>query len=306
MKLETGYVYHIKNEYFDLVKDNKLMRNHEGNATRPNYFCIKKEDSNLLWFIPMSSKVEKYKSIMSNQIKKHNECNTIFIGKYRNRETAFLLQNMFPVTAKYIDHIDTVKGRTQKIAAMYQVQIKKKVNNIFKLKEKGINLIFPDVDKISNILIAELRIDKIFNTLQYIKTKDDLFFIYDNLNDKSSFEKVVKILDKKEFCDNIKNMNIKDLENKRVPSIDEISSFVYEKLKDKYTVTFLDVLDDVNLLFGCDETLVPKTNEEGKIVVPFTEKEIEKLKNFTLKNIEEILEVNSLENEGEEEEEDEL
>lgn len=39
MKSETGYVYHIKN-------DNKLMTNHEGNTTRLNYFCIKREDSN--------------------------------------------------------------------------------------------------------------------------------------------------------------------------------------------------------------------------------------------------------------------
>ena len=42
MKLETGYVYHIKNDFFTFANDNKLMTNHEGTATRPNYFCIKK------------------------------------------------------------------------------------------------------------------------------------------------------------------------------------------------------------------------------------------------------------------------
>ena len=36
-------------------------------------------------------------------------CDTIIIGKYKNREQAFLLQNMFPVTEKYIDHIDTTR-----------------------------------------------------------------------------------------------------------------------------------------------------------------------------------------------------
>ena len=44
MKLETGYVYHIKNDFFTFANDNKLMTNHEGTATRPNYFCIKRED----------------------------------------------------------------------------------------------------------------------------------------------------------------------------------------------------------------------------------------------------------------------
>ena len=31
------------------------------------------------------------------------------------------------------------------------------VNKIFKLKQKGINLIFPDVDKIEQLLIEELK-----------------------------------------------------------------------------------------------------------------------------------------------------
>ena len=37
MILETGYVYHIKNEYFDFAKDEKLMKNHENGSTRPTY-----------------------------------------------------------------------------------------------------------------------------------------------------------------------------------------------------------------------------------------------------------------------------
>lgn len=29
MKVETGYLYHIKDEYFDVVEDEGLMKNHE-------------------------------------------------------------------------------------------------------------------------------------------------------------------------------------------------------------------------------------------------------------------------------------
>ena len=29
MKVKTGYIYHIKDEYFDVVDDENLMRNHE-------------------------------------------------------------------------------------------------------------------------------------------------------------------------------------------------------------------------------------------------------------------------------------
>ena len=49
------------------------MKNHEGNSTRPNYFCVKMENEDVLWFIPMSSRVEKYKAIMENKIKLYNK-----------------------------------------------------------------------------------------------------------------------------------------------------------------------------------------------------------------------------------------
>ena len=63
MLIETGYVYHIKEEYFKVARDKKLMRNHENGNTRPTYLCIRNANSKILWFVPMSSKVEKYKSI---------------------------------------------------------------------------------------------------------------------------------------------------------------------------------------------------------------------------------------------------
>lgn len=136
MEIKEGYVYHIKNSYFELVNDNKLMKNHEGNATRPNYFCVKMKDSNFLWFIPMSSKVEKYKTIVDNKIKKYKKCDTIIIGNYRGKNHAFLIQNMFPITRTYIDHIDTVQGRALQVPTETRNIILEKVNKIFKLKEK--------------------------------------------------------------------------------------------------------------------------------------------------------------------------
>lgn len=45
MFLATGYVYHIKDEYFEFTKDEKLMKNHENGNTRPTYFCIKNTDA---------------------------------------------------------------------------------------------------------------------------------------------------------------------------------------------------------------------------------------------------------------------
>ena len=61
MKLQTGYIYHIKNEFFSFINDKKLMINHENGHSRPTYFVIK--NNNILWFIPLSSKVDKYEKI---------------------------------------------------------------------------------------------------------------------------------------------------------------------------------------------------------------------------------------------------
>lgn len=136
MFIETGYVYHIKNEYFDFVNDNKLMKNHENGNTRPTYFCIKNKDSKILWFIPMSSKVEKYRNLQKQKIIKNGICDTIVIGKYRSRNCAFLIQNIFPITEKYIDHIDTVRNKAVSVVEGTQKEIENKVKKIFKLKSK--------------------------------------------------------------------------------------------------------------------------------------------------------------------------
>lgn len=55
MEIKTGYLYHIKDEYFDVVNDDSLMQNHEKGKKRPTYFTIK--DKDILRFIPISSKI---------------------------------------------------------------------------------------------------------------------------------------------------------------------------------------------------------------------------------------------------------
>ena len=67
MKVQTGYLYHIKDDFFNKVNDENLMSNHELGRKRPSYFVIK--DKEILWFIPLSSKVEKYQRIIDKKIK---------------------------------------------------------------------------------------------------------------------------------------------------------------------------------------------------------------------------------------------
>ena len=64
MKVENGKFYFIKDEFFDIFKDYKLMQNKESGNKRPCYFCFNDpENEKIIWFVPISSKVEKYKVI---------------------------------------------------------------------------------------------------------------------------------------------------------------------------------------------------------------------------------------------------
>ena len=56
MKVQTGYLYHIKDEFFDQINKKGLMINHENGHSRPSYLAIK--DKEILWFIPLSTKVD--------------------------------------------------------------------------------------------------------------------------------------------------------------------------------------------------------------------------------------------------------
>ena len=62
MKVITGYLYHIKDEFFDKINAKSVMINHKNGHSRPSYLAIK--DGKILWFIPLSSKIQKYQKIV--------------------------------------------------------------------------------------------------------------------------------------------------------------------------------------------------------------------------------------------------
>ncbi len=154
MKVISGYLYHIKDEFFEVYNDNNLMQNHEKGKTRPTYFAIKDDD--ILWFIPISSKIDKYKSIIDKKIKKYGSCETILIREILETKEAILLQNAFPTLEKYIDHVHTKNNVPAKVNSHLKEEILRKFNRLLKLKEKGINLFFVDIDTLKEKLLEEL------------------------------------------------------------------------------------------------------------------------------------------------------
>lgn len=155
MEIKTGNLYHIKDEYFDVVKDENLMQNYEKGKKNPTYFTIK--DKEILWFIPISSKVDKYQRIINKKIERYGFCNTIIIRKIANVDAAILLQNAFPTLEKYIDHVHTVDGVPLKIPTDLQNEIKSLFKNMIGLRKRGINLFFTDIDSLKKKMLDGIK-----------------------------------------------------------------------------------------------------------------------------------------------------
>lgn len=155
MEIKTGYLYHIKNEYFDVVNDESLMQNHEKGKKRPTYFTIKEKD--ILWFIPVSSKVDKYRKIVDKKVEKYGFCNTILIEKIFDTDSAILLQNAFPTLEKYIDHVHTVDGKPARVSEKLEKIILDNFINLMKLHSRGIKVFFADIDEIKQKMYDEIK-----------------------------------------------------------------------------------------------------------------------------------------------------
>jgi len=153
MEIKTGYLYHIKDEFFNVVNDDSLMQNHEKGKKRPTYFTIK--DKNILWFIPISSKIEKYQKIIDKKIEKYGFCNTIIIRKIAGEYAAILLQNAFPTLEKYIDHVHTIDGIPLMVPTDLQNEVKSMFKNMLGLKKRGIDLFFTDIDSLKKKMLEE-------------------------------------------------------------------------------------------------------------------------------------------------------
>ena len=151
MRVQTGYIYHIKDEFFDVINDKGLMINHENGHARPTYFTIK--DKDILWFIPLSSKVYKYKPIIDKKIKKYGSCRSIMIGTIADKESVILLQNAFPTLERYIDHPHIINGAPVRVADNLKYEIFDNFNALLAMKNQGINLFFTDIDKIKDKML---------------------------------------------------------------------------------------------------------------------------------------------------------
>lgn len=157
MQIEEGKFYFIKDEFFNKIGEKLLCLNKKEGNKRPCYYCFKdSKDENIFWFVPISSKIEKYKKIYDEKIKKYGKVDNIVFGYIEGEERAFLIQNMFPALEKYIIEKYVKQKRDVIVNKELKIELKRKANKILKLVEKGYrNLVFPDIIKMKEVLKEE-------------------------------------------------------------------------------------------------------------------------------------------------------
>ena len=105
---KTGF-YIIKDRFFEDMSDPYLKGNKAGN--RPHYYCFEDTSRGIYWMIPLSSQIDKYKRIVEKKEKAGKPCDIIHIVKLDDsRQSAFLIQDMFPITDEYIEREYTIAG----------------------------------------------------------------------------------------------------------------------------------------------------------------------------------------------------
>ena len=110
--MEENKLYFIKDEYFEKYKVSNASLNKDadenGEHNRPCYYAFK--EGNIYWMIPISSQINKYEYEYQKSIKKYGVCDSISFVYIKGNKNAALIQNMIPVTSKYIDKIYTYFG----------------------------------------------------------------------------------------------------------------------------------------------------------------------------------------------------
>lgn len=157
--MDIGTFYFINDQYFIDFPDQYLSKNHETiNGQRhgiPCFYGLTIGSDNIYWMIPISSQIRKYQNLYSNKIARYGNCDTLVFGNVLGYRKAFLIQNMCPVTAPYIDtqYIDSNSGLPVKVDGVLEQEIIHKANKILALVRKGKKLVFPDILEIEKKLI---------------------------------------------------------------------------------------------------------------------------------------------------------
>ena len=156
MLIEDGKFYFIKDEFFEIFKEYNLMENKESGTKRPCYFCFRdKFNKEIIWFVPISTKYEKYEKIYEYKKQKQHRVYNFVFGNVLGKKAVFLIQNIFPTTEKYIEEKYTNSNKDVEIPTVVKDEIIRTSLRVVRLAEGGTNIPFYDIIEMKNLLLKQ-------------------------------------------------------------------------------------------------------------------------------------------------------
>ena len=153
--MTKGKFYFLSDEYCIKFSKHGVMANKETSADglhrRPCFYSIQDiKNKNIYWMIPISSQIEKYKEIQIQKIKRYKVYDGLEFGYVQGREAAFLLQNICPVTEKYVveKYRDKKTGKDVSIPNDLKRKIDSKSKKIINKYYEGVKIFITDLDYI--------------------------------------------------------------------------------------------------------------------------------------------------------------
>lgn len=150
-----GNFYFLSDEYCNKFSKHGVMANKEtssdGIHRRPCFYAVEDiKNPNIFWMIPISSQIAKYSKILNQKLKRYPVYDGLEFGYVQGREAAFLLQNICPVTEKYIveKYIDERTGKDVSIPNDLKRKIDAKAKKIMNKYYKGTKIVITDLDYI--------------------------------------------------------------------------------------------------------------------------------------------------------------
>lgn len=153
--MTKGKFYFLSDEYCNRFSKHGVMTNKEttsnGLHRRPCFYAIQDiKNENIYWMIPISSQIEKYRDLLEEKLKRYKVYDGLEFGYVQGREAAFLLQNICPVTEKYIaeKYIDEHTGKDVSIPNDLMRKIDAKAKKIMNKYYQGTKIVMTDLDYI--------------------------------------------------------------------------------------------------------------------------------------------------------------
>ncbi len=203
---ENFKLVRINSDYCNYLRnyDNRVMYNYGEKELRP-FIGVLFTVNDVKYFAPLSSPKPKHLK-MKNAID--------FYKIDSGRLGAINLNNMIPVTNEQITYIDLYKKYTDPKEQKYQKMLKTQLfwlnrrDNMLRERANQLYVKYMNGTLKTNIItrccdfrlleekcIEYSRINLLFPKMQHITKIDDLYYIYDNLNNQDNFETVAQALD---------------------------------------------------------------------------------------------------------------